>query len=322
MDPIQPRAFVTPWFGKSPLGILQLFCKVMKCNLVFCWFADVNAFYSVLFAKIFRKKSIVVVGGVDAAYYPKYNYGYFSKFSSRLLATLTYKLVDRILPVDPSLKRNLVQYLPFKKEIEKKTFCIPTGYNSKEWTPKGKKKDIILTVLANIDMNTFLRKGILTFIKAANFFPEFLFVVVGKISKDMQTTILPTLMKTYHNDSCIPSNVSFIGFVSRQQLLDMYNKSKVYCQLSLSEGLPNSLCEAMLCKCVPVGTFVNGIPEAIGNRGFYVKFENLPSTVKGIKKALNNNSNLGTLARHRIMSKFPLSKREKDLIQIIEETMR
>ena len=80
-------------------------------------------------------------------------------------------------------------------------------------------------------MNTFLRKGVITFIKAANFFPERLFVVVGKISKEMQTTILPNLMKNYSLNSSIPSNVTFTGFISGQKLLQWYGKSKVYCQL-------------------------------------------------------------------------------------------
>ena len=322
LDPIRPHAFIIPSLDKSPMGIVQLFFKIIKCDLVFCWFADINAFYSVFFGKIFRKKSIVVVGGVDAASFPKYNYGYFSKFSSRIITTLTYKLVDRILPVDDSLKRNIIQYLPFKKEIDKKTFCVPTGYDSKFWKAHRKKEDVVLTVLASIDMNTFFRKGILTFIKAANFFPEYLFIIVGKISKEMQNTSLPSLLKTYNGDLSLPSNVAFTGFVSSQKLLQLYSKSKVYCQFSLSEGLPNSLCEAMLCECVPVGTFVNGIPEAIGNTGFFVKFENVSSAVDGIKKALNNSLNLGVLARKRIITKFPLRKRARELVQMIEETRR
>ena len=42
-------------------------------------------------------------------------------------------------------------------------------------------------------------------------------------------------------------NVEFAGFVPHDQLASYYQRAKVYCQLSAYEGLPNALCEAMLC---------------------------------------------------------------------------
>lgn len=35
--------------------------------------------------------------------------------------------------------------------------------------------------------------------------------------------------------------IEFTGFVSDKELLDWYQRAKVYCQLSRYEGLPNAL---------------------------------------------------------------------------------
>ncbi|NQE04613.1 hypothetical protein C5S32_01970 [ANME-1 cluster archaeon GoMg1] len=47
---------------KFLIGTLK---EVLWADVTFSWFADVRAFAAVLFSKIFRRKSIVVVGGYE-----------------------------------------------------------------------------------------------------------------------------------------------------------------------------------------------------------------------------------------------------------------
>ena len=112
-------------------------------------------------------------------------------------------------------------------------------------------------------------------------------------------------------------NVKFTGFVPDEELIRYYQRAKVYCQLSRYEGLPNALCEAMCCECVPVGTNYCGIPTAIEDTGFYVPYKDPKATAKAIKEALK--SDKGKDARGRIKKIFSVERREKELIQIIEE---
>jgi len=112
-------------------------------------------------------------------------------------------------------------------------------------------------------------------------------------------------------------NVEFLGPLSQDELIPYYQRAKVYCQLSMREGLPNALCEAMLCECVPVGTRYCGIPTAIGDTGFYVPYGDPKATAEAIKKALK--SDKGKAARERIKTMFPIERRERKLIQIVNK---
>ena len=47
--------------------LIEALKGVLWADVTFSWFADVHAFVAVLFSKMFRKKSIVVVGGCEMA---------------------------------------------------------------------------------------------------------------------------------------------------------------------------------------------------------------------------------------------------------------
>jgi glycosyltransferase involved in cell wall biosynthesis len=114
-----------------------------------------------------------------------------------------------------------------------------------------------------------------------------------------------------------PPNVIIRGEVPKAELISEYQRAKIYAQLSLFEGLPNALAEAMLCECVPVGTPGSGIPTLIGDCGFYVPVQDPIATAEGIQKA--SRSDLGSRARARVAQEFPIERREKALCAIISE---
>jgi len=291
------------WSGKR--GILKIGFNVIKSNITYSWFAGDHAFITVLFSKLFRKKSIVIIGGGDVAYVPELNYGQFTlKWHKRFLTKFALKHATIVLAVDPSLKADAIKNA---KVDGKNIKYLPTGYNPDYWKPNGKKEDIVLTVGGVVE-SIVKRKGFDTFVKAAGYIPNVKFVVIGKYIDDS----IDMLKKI------APSNVVFTGFVSDEELLEWYQKAKVYCQLSRYEGLPNALCEAMLCECVPVGTKYCGIPTGIGDTGFYVPFGAEKEAADGIKKALEH-PELGKKARERIKTKFPFKLRETELIKIISE---
>ena len=290
------------WHGKR--DIFRILSGVLKSDITYSWFASDHAFLTVFLSKIFKRKSIVVVGGIDAANVPEINYGRFTQgWHKKKMTKFALKHASKVLVVDPSLKEDVIKNAGVDgKNIE----YVPTGYNPEYWKPKGRKENVVLTVGGVADI-VVKRKGFITFVKAAEYIPDLKFVIVGKhIDRSIDE-----LKKISQN------NVEFTGFVSDDSLLDWYQKSKVYCQLSRYEGLPNALCEAMLCECVPVGTKNCGIPTAIKDTGFYVPYNDVKETADAISKAIKN-QDLGKKARDRIKTNFPLALREVKLLKIIK----
>lgn len=291
------------WRGKRDLPKIAL--GVLKSDLTFSWFAGDYAAVAIFFSKLFSKKSIVIAGGGDVAYVPEINYGQFTLgWHKRTLTTFALKHADKVLVVDPSLKKQ-IKYLLQKPCNHVK--YLPTGYDSEYFKPHGKKKNIVLTVGA-VKKGNIKRKGFETFVKVAKKFPNISFVLAGKHIDD----------SIQYLKKIAPSNVTFTGFISDEKLLDLYQKSRVYCQLSRHEGLPNALCEAMLCECVPVGSFQNGIPRAIANTGFYASWGDIEETTEALNEAIAAPIKKGKEARKRIKHKFPIAKREKTIIKLLK----
>jgi len=213
-----------------------------------------------------------------------------------------FRHADHILVVDPFLKEEAVRLAEYPgKNIR----YVPTGYDSNFWKPMGDKESIVLTV-ARVRQEKSLRlKGIDTLLAAARRLPETAFVVIG-IDPEIRSALNA------------PANIEFINPLLRRDILPYYQRAKVYCHPSRREGLPNALCEAMLCGCIPVVTQAGGNATAAGDAGFLIETGNDEALAAGILRAMMLDESTGLKARTRIVSLFPNEKREADLIRFIE----
>ena len=274
---------------------------VMWADVTYSWFAENHAKWAIRLGRLFGVPSIVVVGGYEVAKIPEIGHG--SLLDPRKAEMVTYVLTraSKVLPVDESLKEEAIKNLGIDgKNIQ----SVSTGFDPSTFKPAGTKDRMVLTI-GFIDKVTIKRKGLDVFVQAAKHLPNVKFVLVGS-SKDDSIDLLK---------SVAPPNVEFVGYVPHEQVLGYYQRAKVYCQLSMYEGLPNALCEAMLCECVPVGTKVSGIPNAIGDTGFYVPVGDPKAAAEAIRQALV--SDKGKAARARISERFPVELREKTLVDVI-----
>lgn len=293
---------------------------VWRVDVVFVWFGGYHGFFPVLYAKLFGKKSIVVVGGYDASYVPSIGYGVFYQKGLLLWCVKRiYQWCTWICPVDESLVKSKNYYagpenngypngiLSWLKINENKFKTIPTGYNSNEFYNDGLgRSSLVLSVGVVNDDQTFKRKGFNLIFKLADKLPDYNFVLVGISPK--------YIMKLEQNK---PQNIKLLGLMDQSELVRLYSEATIYLQLSLCEGLPNTLCEAMLCECIPIGSNVNGIPKAIGDTGLILNNLNVNDLKSLLVNVLGSETLNGQQCRERIRHLYTISQREKLLLSIL-----
>ena len=273
---------------------------------MFCWFASVYAAVAVLAAKLLGKKSIVIIGGVDVANEPQFGYGLWRSRWKSALVGKAIRTANKVLVVDPSLKREVLERVNYGGDnIE----ILPTGYDPNTWNPSGRKESTVLTVAAIQNEGRLKIKGIDLLFDVARKLPRVKFILVG-----FDPSKFPNFIP--------PPNLTCAGVLDPSELLSYYRRAKVYLQPSRREGLSNTLCEAMLCGCVPVATDVGGSAHAIGNRGVVVPSADVDLLVKGVQRALKMPATVGKQARNRIVKTFPKLPREKRLIDLVRELGR
>lgn len=311
---------------------LFLLFNIWRFKTIYIWFADYHSFLPILFSKIFKKKSIICAGGYECTYIPEINCGVFTKstISKRVRNFCTaYSLrnCSLILPVDESLIENVNTYIysdvnakePLRDGIKNfvttpaKIETIYLGYDANVFCKKDsiQKKNSVISAGLIINNDEYRRKGFDLLVEAAKMMPETEFVLIG-------------FNDEYYNkvSSMNIRNLTLYKIITYEKLTEEYSKAKVFAQISMFEGMPSTLCEAMMCECIPVGSNVNGIPGIIEDTGFIVYHKNSTDVVDILKKALSSSSELGQKARMRIINNFSLEQRRVKLLDAVENLLK
>ena len=280
--------------------LIETLKGVLWADVTFSWFADVHAFVAGLFSKIFRRNSIVVVGGYEVAKVPEINYGGMLSRKKAFIVKFVLKHADKVLAVSEFSEKEILRCVNVKSI---KLVYHGVDYEE-EFKPTSEREDVVITV-GGVSDSTVKIKGLKTFVKAAKYLPGVEFVLIGEFFGN----------SVEHLKEIAPKNVNFTGFVSHEEIFKYLQKAKVYCQLSIRESFGVALAEAMACECVPVVTNNGALPEVVGDTGFYVPYGDPKATAEAIKEALKYDK--GKKARERIKNMFPMERREYKLVKII-----
>lgn len=290
----------------------HLLVNISKYQILISQSAGYHSFSPTLIGKIFNKPMVIIAIGNESINMPEINYGIQRKKLLSWFANYSLKNASLILPVHKSLIQSEYSYTNIKYKNQGIKAFIPSiktdfselnnGYNLEKWKNKNLERieNSFLTVSDTIDETRYNIKGIDLILKMAEKFPAFHFTIVGELK----------LKKSF------PRNIRFINRVNQNELLNIYNTHQYYFQLSMSEGFPNALCEAMLCGCIPIGSNVSSIPSIIGNTGVILQKKD-DSLLEVLMKKLNYNDFNSTVCREHIINNYPLSKRKTEFLNSI-----
>lgn len=305
-----------------------LFSKGLTGKYIFvCWFADYHSAIMTFFASITGNKSVIFIGGQETVCYPELGKGvYRNKFRGWFVG-YSLRNATQVIANHQSLIYHENRYYnaenPHIDGVKHyvKGFKTPVDvvYNGVDPTkfvrdPKIlKQPNLVLTVGTMNHLGDFQNKGFDLFIQVAARNSNWQMVLIGLNPGYLEWVEEHYSVSKIENLKIIPS------FCPQDILSENYNKAQVFVQCSITEGMPNTLSEAMLLECVPVGSNINGIPDAIGDTGVIVKHRNVEEIEIAIENALTMNTSAA--ARQRVIELFSFQKREKQLYEIFQKIL-
>lgn len=231
---------------------LFLSINFWRYDAIFIWFADYHSFIPVLLAKIFKKRSFIVIGGFDVARIQELNYGVFTSKLRGFFALYSMNHCSVNLTVSFYVNRK-VKWIA--KKAETKMIYNSVNLQLLDELKNCRENQIITVGLINNE-RTYYLKGIDTFIETARLLPEYSFTIIGIIKNKLENVLKE-----------LPINVNLVEPVMHEKLVEYYGISSIYCQFSRSESFGIAIAEAMSFGCIPIVTNVGGMPEVIGKTG-------------------------------------------------------
>ncbi|GAB4527441.1 MAG: hypothetical protein Kow0063_02700 [Anaerolineae bacterium] len=308
---LRERWDVQEWHERGRVTNLPaLIAAVRRCDLVFGWFASWHTFWPITLARLMRKPSVLVIGGYDVANIPDIGYGHQSgglkQWVSRWIIHRAKKLITISLYSQQEIDRNI-------GSISQRTQVIYLGFSDpfESCALFEQERSNTAITIGHVAHTNLARKGHEAFVRAAAFLPQTNFVLIG----DWRDDSIDYLRRI------APDNVSFTGWLTREQINDYLQSASVYVQASRHEGFGMAVAEAMLAGCIPVVTRAGALPEVVGDTGIYINSDDPKEIAFGVEQALKSGRQARQKARERILIQFPLERRRQGLHKIVEELL-
>jgi glycosyltransferase involved in cell wall biosynthesis len=233
------------------------------------------------------KKVVLTIHDLIPLIYPKvYKPGVRGNINFLINKFLLRKNVDRIITISETSKKDICRFLQVKPEIVDVIYLAPKEIFSKKTVTKKynlPRKFALYT--GDINYN----KNIPNLVKASEI-AKIPLVIAGKQALEIEKMDL-THPETSHLTGVSLKNVIRLGFVSDEELNDLYNLATVYIQPSFYEGFGLLCLEAVAAGTPLVVTKTQALVEILGDSVNYVNPNDPKDIARGISKP-NININL------------------------------
>ncbi len=285
----------------------SIFRSVRKATHVIVWFASEHAFYAIAAARFFKKPSLLLIGGHEAAADRAIGYGLWLRpWHVRVRARWAVQHASELWVVAPHLAPGLFELgglRPRKYEV------VHTVFDPSRFVPADDKDVDVALACPSSRPDYWMRKGLADLVAAARMQPDVSFVVMGT---------------TGPRNAAPPENVEYSGFLTPQAYADCLSRARVIVNASLFEGLANGLCQGMLAGAVPVVSSIPGNLHAVDDleaMGLAFVFppqdaEKLALAIQG-GLAISESRDREAIRAH-ILRRFPVVKRYRAFQSFLE----
>lgn len=211
--------------------------------------------------------AIVTIHDLNYHYHPE-DFGILSRTIWQIMTYLSAHTADHVITDSEASAKSISQILKVK---ESKVSAILHGTPSVlKTTKKQPKTPYIFTVLANYPHKNL--KTLLAAFKRLSETTEDLDLIICGLGKQPSSS----------------SKVEYLGYVSRQELADLYTNASVFVFPSAYEGFGYPVLEAMSYGTPVVSSNAFSLKEVVGDAGILVEPYDIPSYVKAIKSILSS----------------------------------
>lgn len=308
-DLLAERHDVVDWRPARKLGNpFRLLRELRRADAVVSWWATWESLLPLVFARLMRRPSLLIVGGFDVANVPEIGYGYQQGGIRKRLAHFVIARATCVMTNSHYSREEIERNMGISPErVEVVHHGVPDLF-AEAAPPQKERLAVTVGVVARSNLR---RKGHLPFVQAARELPDVRFVLAGKWADDAAQELRAEAGE----------NVELTGFLSDEDLHDLLLRARVYVQPSAHEGFGISVAEAMLARCVPVVTPAGALPEVVGDTGVVVRSAESGDVAEGIRQALELPADTGERARGRVLTEFPLDVRRAGLNRLVGELL-
>ena len=195
-----------------------------------------------------------------------------------------YKNVQ-VITVSPSSKQEIIQH----KLTEKEPIIIYNGVDLQTFKPSQKQKNPLVLYVGRLQYYKSLNIYIRTAKKILEQFPQVEFVIAGDGEQRMK-------LQMYARKLGLENNISFLGKISHEEKIALYQKAWIFVNPSFMEGWGITTIEANACGTPAVASNVPGLRDSINNpeTGFLIEYGNVDMFAEKITQLITNK----TLLKH------------------------
>lgn len=273
-----------------------------KYDFIVAWSGVPSGFLAYVLFLIKKVPYITLVRGADVPFFEE-RWKYLDRFIFCWLSPIIWKN-SKFVVTNSSKLRELALQLSPKQHF----YLIPNGIDSKKFQGKDYELHDKLRILSVGRLNEI--KGFTYLIEALRDINGVSLTIIGDG---------PLLKKLKYQSKGL--DVTFLGNVAHDKLIDIYRNSDIFVLPSLNEGMSNTVLEAMACGLPLILTNVGGSFELVNGNGFIVLTKNSKAIKEKITEFLKDRSLINTMGMRsrQLAENMSWSKVAQDYFEIFEK---